>query len=262
MNSILPGMREAYEASATAWAAATAPAYEAMADVLISTSMTPLLDARVLDLGTGTGSAARSARRAGAGWVIGVDVALAMLRAGSGWNSAVVADVSSLPFADNGFDLVVAACCLGHLRDPRAALIEARRVAPSIVASAFRTGWTHPAKALVDAIAMQYGFAVPKWYADLKADIEPQVDDPVKLQALGLSAGYQSVQVTTHLVDVGLHTPSELTEWRLGMAHLAPFVAALDAAKREDLRLQCEEALVEAPPPLVPLMALSASAGE
>ena len=258
MTRSVPGMREAYDASATAWAQGPASAYDVMADVLLATAATHLPGSRVLDIGTGTGAAARAARRAGASRVVGVDVAPEMLRVGSGWDSAVVADASRLPFANLGFDLVVAACCLGHLPDPLAALIEVRRVAPAIVASAFLNGWSHPAKSLVDGIAARYGFTVPDWYVRLKTDVEPELDDPVKLEALGMAAGFGCVEVTTHSVDVGLHSPSQLASWRLGMAHLAPFVASLPTSGRDGLRQQCEEALVGSPSLIVPLVVINA----
>jgi SAM-dependent methyltransferase len=251
-------MWEAYDASATAWAQGPASAYDVMADLLLATAVVQVRGTRVLDIGTGTGAAARAARRAGADWVVGVDVALGMLRVGSGWGSTVVADASRLPFADGGFDLVVAACCLGHLADPLAALIEARRLAPAIVASAFLSGWTHPAKSLVDEIASRHGFTVPEWYVRLKTDSEPEVDDPVKLEALGVAAGFRCVEVAEHPVDVGVHSPSELVSWRLGMAHLAPFVASLPANRREDLRQECEAALAGSPPLIVPLVVIHA----
>lgn len=252
-------MREAYDASASAWAEGPAAAYEAMADVLVAAAPAPLNGARVLDLGAGTGAAARAARRAGSDRIVGIDLAPAMLRAGSGWSAAVVGDAGALPFAAGSFDLVVAACCLGHLPMPGAALAESLRLAPSLVASAFRAGWTHPAKALVDAAAARYGFAVPGWYSRLKADGEPEVDDPARLDALAREAGFTSVEVTTYQVDVGFRTPRELTSWRLGMAHLAPFVASLDPVRREGLRVCCEDALAQAPPLVVPLVVLAAS---
>lgn len=259
MSGPLPGVQAAYDASATAWAAGPSPAYEAMADVLVAASLTPVPGARVLDLGAGTGAASRAARRAGAGWVVGADVAPAMLRAGSGWSCALAADAAALPFTSGVFDLVVAACCLGHLPDPGAALAEARRLAPAVVASAFLAGWTHPAKALVDALAQERGFVVPSWYATLKAEIEPGVDNPDLLHALGVFAGYDRVDVMTRSVDVGVRTPADLTRWRLGMAHLAPFVASLPPQQAADLRRDCERALVDTPPLVVPLVVLAAS---
>jgi ubiquinone/menaquinone biosynthesis C-methylase UbiE len=255
------GVRSAYGAAASACAGGPAAAYEAMADVLVSVASTALADARVLDLGAGTGTAARAARRAGAVSIVGADVALEMLQAGSGWDAVVVCDAAALPFADDSFDLVVAAFCLGHLPAPDRALLQARRVAPALVASAFLNGWTHPAKSVVDAVATSYGYEVPQWYQWLKSEGETEVDDPERLRELALAAGYDSADVDIHDVDVDVRTPSQLTAWRLGMAHLAPFVAALDPMQRENLVRDCEHELAGAAPLIVPMMALVASRG-
>jgi SAM-dependent methyltransferase len=67
---------------------------------------------RVLDLGTGTGGAARAiARRWPAAEVVGVDVSEAMIaeartRASSPRETYVVADAARLPYDDGSFDLV------------------------------------------------------------------------------------------------------------------------------------------------------------
>ncbi len=258
MKPSLDLVREAYDASASAWAAGPESAYDAMADVVLAAAPYDVRGALVLDLGAGTGPAARAARRAGAARVVGIDVSSEMLSAGSGWDAVVVGDVTRVPARDRCIDLAVAACCLGHLPDPRAALAESRRVARSVVASAFLAGWTHPAKARVDAVAARHGFVVPGWYAWLKADAEPTVDDPVRLAALAHAAGFACVEVAVTPVDVGVRTPEQLVTWRLGMAHLAPFVATLGAAERSELRLECADALAGAPPLVVPLVVLSA----
>ena len=261
MSSSLDRVREAYDASARAWAAGPASAYDAMADSLLAAAPSDVRGALVLDLGTGTGPAARAARRAGAARVIGIDISSQMLAEGSGWDSVLVGDVTRLPIRDRSVDLTVAACCLGHLPEPRAALVESRRVARAVVASAFRSGWTHPAKAQVDAVAARHGFVVPAWYSWLKADVEPTVDDPARLAALARGAGYSSVDVTTTAVDVGVRTPEQLVDWRLGMAHLAPFVTALADAERSELREECVDALCDAAPLVIPLVVLSAYDG-
>jgi hypothetical protein len=111
----------------------------------------------------------------------------------------------------------------------------------------------------VDGLVAGFGFVEPAWYARFKADVEPEVGDPGRLAALARGAGFRSVEVTTHPVDVGVSTPPDLTAWRLGMAHLAPFVAALDPAQRQELRAQCEQTLAGAPPLVVPLIVLAAS---
>ena len=128
-----------------------------------------------------------------------------------------------------------------------------------MVASAFLAGWTHPAKAVVDDLARQFGFVAPAWYSQLKADVEPGVDDPDKLSALAWSAGFTRVEVSVHDVDAKVSGAAQLARWRLGMAHLAPFVAALDRGRRGQLVAACERALAGAPPLVVPLVILAAS---
>ena len=251
-------VREAYDVSASAWAAGPGSTYDVMAEVLVAAAPEDVAGALVLDLGAGTGPAARAVRRAGAAGVVGIDVSPEMLRAGSGWDCVVVGDATHLPVRDRCVDLAVAACCLGHLPDPTAALVEWRRVSRAVVASAFLAGWTHPAKSIVDAVAARHGFVVPAWYAWLKSDVEPTVDDPVRLAALARDAGFGRVDVTTTPVDVGVRTPEQLVTWRMGMAHLAPFVRSLGPVERDELRAECIDALRDAPPLVIPLVILAA----
>ena len=258
MNSSLGRVRDAYDASASAWAAGPESAYDVMADVLVAAAPHGARGARVLDLGAGTGPAARAARRAGAARVVGIDISARMLVEGSGWDTVIVGDVTRLPIRDRCVDLAVAACCLGHLPEPRAALVETRRVSRAVVASAFSAGWTHPAKAMVDAVAARHGFVLPVWYVWLKTDVEPSVDDPARLATLARDAGYGTVDVTTTAVDVGAGTPEQLADWRLGMAHLAPFVASLGPTERSELRAESVDVLQGAPPLVIPLVVLSA----
>jgi SAM-dependent methyltransferase len=258
VNAALDGVARAYDASAAAWVAGPAMAYDALADALLAAVPVAVPGARVLDVGAGTGSAARAARRAGAGSVVGVDIAVAMLSAGSGWDALALCDAGALPFRSDTFDVAVAAFCLGHLPDPGGALAESRRVAAAVVASAFAPGWTHPAKSLVDGVAAGFGFVTPPWYVRLKASTEPAVDDPSALAALAAGAGFARFDVVTCLVDTGIRTPGQLTAWRLGMAHLAPFVAALPPGRQLQLAADCAAALAGAPRLHVPMTVLAA----
>src|SRR5207237_5284707 len=119
----------AYDESADAWAAGPEPVYARLAVALVTAAPVPVRGARVLGLGAGTGVASRAAVAAGAAGVVGVDIADGMLRRGGSACAPVLGDAAALPFGAATFDLVLAACCLGHVPDPVRVLRETRRVA-------------------------------------------------------------------------------------------------------------------------------------
>ena len=92
--------------------------------------------ARVLDLATGTGDFARAAGRLAPGRVVGVDVAIDMVRiartklGGAGATGPVVmaGDAEMLPFRDRCFDLVTVAFGARNFGSLGAGLAEAERV--------------------------------------------------------------------------------------------------------------------------------------
>jgi len=59
-------------------------------------------------------------------------------------------------------------------------------------------------------------------------------------------------------VDTGRSSPAELASWRLGMAHVAPFVGALTAPRRAELRRAAEAAVTGAGPLVVDMLILTA----
>jgi SAM-dependent methyltransferase len=250
-------MQVAYGSSAEAWTAGPEQVYARLAQTLVDAAPLSLGGARVLDLGAGTGVASRAALAAGAALVVALDNAVGMLRRGASIRP-VLGDACALPFAADSFDLVVAAISLGHVTDPVRALHETRRVGGTLLVSAFEAGWTHAAKNAVDEALAAFGFRPPPWYVRLKRDVEPRVDDPANLAALARAAGYRDVSVTTVPVATGLDTPAQLVGWRLGMAHVAPFMQALPAPERAAARRTAEFALVGAPPLVVPMVVLTA----
>jgi len=115
-------------------------AYETMFRRLLSGSPLAVEEGvrpRVLDCGVGTGALSLALGRAAAGPfdLDGLDISVGMLAAAdanlraAGLNAALgQADIRSLPYADDAFDLVMTSHVLEHLADPAAALTEMTRV--------------------------------------------------------------------------------------------------------------------------------------
>jgi SAM-dependent methyltransferase len=268
-----PGLRAAYDAGARLWAEGPEPVYASLARALLALALPTgtlptgtlptgmgggVAGGRVLDLGAGTGVAGRAALAAGARSVVSADPALGMLRRCAAGLHPVAADATALPFRDGCFDLVLAAFCLGHLDRPVAGLREARRVAAALAASAFAAGWNHPAKAAVDEVLGAFGYRPPPWYLTFKRDTEPWASDPAALGRDTAAAGYTDIRLRTITVDTGLSRPAELAAWRLGMAHVAPFVSSLTAARRVSLRRAAETAVTGTGPLVVDMLVLTA----
>jgi SAM-dependent methyltransferase len=252
-------VRTAYDTAARLWAEGPERLYAALARALLACARGRVTDGRVLDLGAGTGVAGRAALAAGARSVVAADPALGMLRRRGARVHPVAADATALPFREGSFDLVVAAFCLGHLRHPDAGLREARRVGAGLAASSFAPGWTHPAKAAVDDVLGAFGYQPPPWYVTFKQDTEPRGSDPAWLAQATARAGFTDVRLRTVAVDSGLSTPAQLASWRLGMAHVAPFVAALSAPRQAELRRAAEAAVAGTGPLVVSVLVLTAA---
>jgi SAM-dependent methyltransferase len=247
------GLRAGYDAAADEWADGPGPMYAPLARALVAAAPVPLAGRLVLDLGAGEGVAGRAALAAGARRVVAVDLSEAMLRRGGG-GRPVVADAVALPFRDGSFDLVVAAFCLNHLGRLAAGLAEARRVGAALAASMFASGWTHPAKDAVDDAVRSFGYRPPIWHTALAPG--SRASDPKALARCAATAGFTRVQAHTTAVPTMLASPAELVSWRLGMAHLAPFMRSRDAPGRAAVRRAAEQAVATAAgaDPMMPLV--------
>ncbi len=243
-----PDIGAAYDASAADWAGGPELMYGPLATALIEVAAAagPVAGQVVLDLGAGTGVAGRAALAAGASQVICADLAVGMLRHCGAALHPVAADATALPFRDGAVDLVLAAFSLSHLPSIAAGLAEIRRVGRAVAASSFAPQWTHPAKTAADEALTAFGYLPPAWYAALKDEGEPRAADAALLADLAAAAGFRDVRFRTVTVPTGLSTPAELASWRLGMAHVAPFVRALDPRRQAELRRAAERSVAAA----------------
>jgi SAM-dependent methyltransferase len=85
---------------------------------------------RLLDVGCGTGALVQEARARGHDAVgVDPDAEMAALASTALGADVVLGGLPDLPFADDGFDAVIASFVLNHVDDPRAGARELRRVA-------------------------------------------------------------------------------------------------------------------------------------
>lgn len=228
----------AYDATGTAWQDGPGPIYDRLAATVVGLCPVALADRRVLDLGAGTGAASRALGAAGA-TVTAVDYSAGMLGVAQEHRPPpVAADAGLLPFADRSFAAVIAAFVVTHLADPIAGMREAARVTQPggpIIVSTFASEASHPAKAAVHAVARRWGWRPPLWYRQLQRRSERSFGSEGSLSTMASQAGLISIQVIRQTVVFGSLTDYELVRWRLGMAHLAPFVSSLGPGARHAL---------------------------
>ncbi len=259
-------MRAAYSGAAAAWAAGPAAIYRTMAAPLVAHCPLPLDGARVLDFGAGTG--ATTAVIAGAGArVVATDLVSDMLSiARRERPPAAAADALALPFRPSVFDAAMGAFVLSHIPDPVTALAEVARCVRTdgvVMTIGFCGSWEHTVKTVVEETVMHFGFERPAWYDAFKRNVEPRTAFPDRLEEVAIAAGLDPVVVTAMTVDTAVRDPDDLIAWRLGNPSLAPFVAGLDPARRDELLAALLDAIGPDPDPLVPeLLILTGRAGQ
>ena len=127
-------LRDAWEEQAGAWARfARTPGHDHWYERVNLPRFLELLPppgSATLDLGCGEGRLGAALMRLGHG-VVGVDASPALVALAREHHEAVEADAAALPFADGGFDLVVAFMSLHDMDDLRGAVREAARVLAS-----------------------------------------------------------------------------------------------------------------------------------
>ncbi len=240
------GVADAYSAAGEAWHDGPRRVYDTLAREQLNSAPISLAAADVLDLGAGTGAASRAAADAGARSVLAVDVAAGMLMVDRDRRPpAVIGDALALPFADEVFDVVVAAFSLNHVDDPVAALAEASRVTRTggwVLSSSYAENDIHPVKHAVNTVAGRWGWKQADWHEWLHSHAIPRLATPDRVRDAAAEAGLADIVVVARSVAFAELGPAEMVGWRLGMAQFAGFVAGLDPAARLALE---EEAIAE-----------------
>lgn len=245
-------MTTRYAGLAEAWATDAALVYGPLAEHLVRLSPVPLTGLLALDAGAGSGVAGDVLRARGAR-VVAADLEPDMVTASRG--PAVVGDVTALPFADDAFDLAVAAFVVNHLADPAAGLAELRRVVRpggTVLASSFSLDRA-PAKTAVDEVAAAYGFTTPDWYAALQ-EHAAAVGTPEALAGRLRAAGFTRFDVTASAVDLGLSGAADVVRYRLALPHLRAFAASLDPEVRSAFVEDTVRAVAASDGPFAPVV--------
>jgi hypothetical protein len=115
-----------------------------------------------------------------------------------------------------------------------------------------------PAQASPGAVLASYGYRPPAWYSVFKRETEPRAGDAAVLTARARAAGFADVRVRTIVVPTGVSAADQLASWRLGMAHVAPFLKSLDVDDQARVRRDAASALTGCAPLTVPMVVLTA----
>jgi hypothetical protein len=128
-----------------------------------------------------------------------------------------------------------------------------------VIAAVFGKAPDGASKDAVDEVAGDFGFEPPAWYIGLKIRTEPLSNTPALLAACAESAGLEDIEVTDVIADSGLDTPESITAYRTGLAHIAPFVDALPAARRTEFFERAVTAVRERGQPVRPRVLILSS---
>jgi hypothetical protein len=104
----------------------------------------------------------------------------------------------------------------------------------------------------VDDAVRSFGYRPPTWHTILAPG--SRASDPQVLARCAAAAGFTRVQARATAVPARLATAAELVSWRLGMAHVAPFMRSLDEPRRAAVRRAAEQAVAAVSGPEMPLV--------
>lgn len=231
---------DSYRGAAVGWAQGATLVYAPIAARLVQRAPVALTDARVLDVGAGTGVCETPLRAAGATAIVGADMSYDMLA----WHRAtrppaVASDVMHLPFRDGSFDAVVASFVLNHLTDPVHGLLEVVRTmrrGGAVLATVYANSSRSANRDVVDDVARSHGWMPPAWYRELKANAAPLLGAAGPMRAAAAAAALVDIDVHEESVDVHVTKPEALVDYRFGQAQFADWLAGLDPVERTTAR--------------------------
>jgi SAM-dependent methyltransferase len=236
-----------------AWTDGPQAVYDRLAAAALAVLPERLEGVRALDVGAGTGAATRELLRRGSN-VVAVDTAPAMLaeltRQTGGRVLTLVADIRRLGLPDDEYDVSVAAFVLNHLDEPAAAVRELARVTRPggrVIATTFGPD-DHPMKPAVDEVLKRHGWSHPPWYANLKTERVPLTATVAAFEAVGAAGGLTQQSVAEISVDLSDLPAEARIGYRLGMPHIAPFMASLEASARVSVEADVAATLEQLPP--------------
>ncbi len=228
-----------YAGAARRWADGATIVYGPIAHRLLDTSPHRLTGRTVLDAGSGTGVVSSALIELGAR-PVAADLSHDMLAWGARRRPpAVVADVARLPLRDDAVDDAVAAFVYNHLTEPGAALTEAARVTRAggaVLACVYASSSRSEVRDALDDAARAVGWRAPYWYTHLKQTATPVLGDADKMAHAARQAGLVDVTADEESVDVGVEEPEQLVDYRLGQAHFASWLDALEPGKADEIR--------------------------
>lgn len=252
-----------YAGAGAGWATGACRVYQPLSAALVARAPHPLGGRWVLDVGAGTGFASSELVAVGAR-PVAMDRSLDMLA----WNRArrppaAVADVSRLPLRDRAVDDVLAAFVLNHLADPDTALAELARVTRpggALLASVFSATSRSRPRDRIDEAALAQGLNFPDWYVAMRADAEPLLGSAAAMAETVRSAGWRVCEIEEGPADVGVDTPEDLVDYRLGQAQFSGWLATLTPGRRSAVRQLLVDAVEPVMEPYRPVVVWLAAA--
>jgi hypothetical protein len=92
-------------------------------------------------------------------------------------------------------------------------------------------------------VAIEAGWQVPDWYAEMKAKAIPLLGSDSDMEAAARASGLVDVTVDERPVDVGITDPEQLVAYRFGQAQFAAWLDQIGPERAEEFHRQAVDAI-------------------